>query len=114
MRPQSTCRSDRLPPAIALLPRMAPLSFETGARPVIAAASPAVIRPSSGNSVISIAAETGPFPGIDGRRLALAVGYDRASICLDMGAFACMAVFRLGMVILILMLSRTLRIRLGW
>ena len=54
------------------LPRIAPLSCGMGATPVIAAASPDVIRPSSGMSAISIAAETGPIPGIDSTSLAFA------------------------------------------
>lgn len=74
----STCRRDRPPPAIILLPLIAPLSCGTGASPVMAAASPDVIRPSSGNSAISIAAETGPIPGIERRRFAFVAS---GSVC---------------------------------
>lgn len=70
----STCHRDRRPPAIALLPRIAPLSCGTGTNPVMAAASPDAIRPSSGSSAISIADETGPIPGIDRRSFAFAAG----------------------------------------
>lgn len=54
------------------LPRIVPLSCATGARPVIDATCPAVIRPSSSISSISIAAETALIPGMDRRNLAFA------------------------------------------
>lgn len=74
----STCRRDRCPPAIALRPRIAPLSFGTGAKPVVAAASPDVIRSSSCNSAINFTADTGPNPGINRSRFVLAAS---GSVC---------------------------------
>jgi len=54
-----TCRRGRRPRAIVLLPRIIPLSCGAGAKPVMAAASPDAILPSSGNSAINIARVTG-------------------------------------------------------
>lgn len=71
----TTCHSARRPPAIARLPRIVPLSFGTGASPIMAAAPPDAIRPSSGLSAISMAAETAPIPGMDRRCLAFAAEF---------------------------------------
>jgi len=68
----STCRRERRPPAIDLLSRVAPLSCGIGARPVMVASSPDVIRPNSRNSANNIAAATGPIPRTDRSRFVLA------------------------------------------
>ncbi len=77
------CRNERRPPAIVCLPRIAPLSCGTGARPVMPAASPDVIRPSSGISAIIMTAETRPLPGIDRRSLAFAAEVSSCAMTLS-------------------------------
>ena len=60
------------PPPIIRFPRICPLSLATVASPARAAACSPEIRPSSGISATGIAQATGPIPGTDCRRAAVA------------------------------------------